>query len=77
MYRDYFFYGLTICALTLTPLTAGADIFVSGLNALDRTHYASAYRSFKPLADEGIAEAQNNIGSVSYTHLTLPTICSV
>ena len=62
MYRDYLFCGLTICALTLTPLTVGADIFVSGLNALDRTHYASAYRSFKPLADEGIAEAQNNIG---------------
>ena len=60
--ESYIFYGLTICALTLTPLTAGADIFVSGLNALDRTHYASAYRSFKPLADEGIAEAQNNIG---------------
>jgi len=38
------------------------DTFVSGLNALDRSHYASAYRSFKPLADEGVAEAQNNLG---------------
>ena len=38
-----------------------ADVFVAGLNAIDRSHYASAYRSFKPLADEGISEAQNNI----------------
>jgi len=39
-----------------------SDTFVSGLNALDRSHYASAYRSFKPLADDGVAEAQNNLG---------------
>ena len=39
-----------------------ADVFVAGLNAIDRSHYASAYRSFKPLADEGISEAQNNMG---------------
>ena len=41
---------------------AHSDTFVSGLNALDRSHYASAYRSFKPLADKGVAEAQNNLG---------------
>lgn len=39
-----------------------ADVFVAGLNAIDRSHYASAYRSFKPLADQGVSEAQNNMG---------------
>jgi len=42
--------------------SSSADVFVSGLNALDRNHYASAYRSFKPLAEQGAAEAQNNLG---------------
>ena len=44
------------------PCHGHTDTFVSGLNAIDRTHYASAYRSFKPLADNGVAEAQNNLG---------------
>ena len=48
--------------LILSSSMLSADIFVAGLNAIDRSHYASAYRSFKPLADNGIAEAQNNLG---------------
>lgn len=39
-----------------------AEAFVAGLNAIERTHYATAYRSFKPMAEQGIAEAQNNLG---------------
>ena len=46
----------------LSAFSISADVFLAGLNALDRSHYASAYRSFKPLADNGIAEAQNNLG---------------
>ena len=48
--------------IALNAFGINADVFVAGLNALDRNHYASAYRSFKPLADTGVAEAQNNIG---------------
>ena len=39
-----------------------AEAFVAGLNAIDRQHYSTAFRAFKPLAAQGIAEAQNNIG---------------
>jgi len=48
--------------ILLSPCLGHTDTFVSGLNAIDRSHYAAAYRSFKPLADDGIAEAQNNLG---------------
>jgi len=48
--------------LAFQPFSVSADVFVAGLNALDRSHYASAYRSFKPFADSGVAEAQNNLG---------------
>ncbi len=39
-----------------------AEPFVAGLNAIDRSHYATAFRSFRPLAEDGIPEAQNNLG---------------
>lgn len=45
-----------------TTPSLSADVFVAGLKAIDRNHYASAYRSFKPLAENGISEAQNNLG---------------
>tara|TARA_B100000530_G_scaffold275675_1_gene188625 strand:- start:104 stop:901 length:798 start_codon:yes stop_codon:yes gene_type:complete len=53
---------VAVLLIALNPFSIYADVFVAGLNALDRNHYASAYRSFKPLADNGIAEAQNNLG---------------
>ena len=52
----------TFVLLILSSSLLSADVFVAGLNAIDRSHYASAYRSFKPLAENGIAEAQNNLG---------------
>lgn len=53
-----------LCAMLILflPVICQADNFVSGLKAIDRSHYASAYRSFKPLADDGIPHAQNNLG---------------
>ena len=55
--------GTILCVyLILSSSMSSADVFVAGLNAIDRSHYASAYRSFKPLAENGIAEAQNNLG---------------
>ena len=40
---------------------------------------SSLYENQKDVLDSAnyIAELFNEIGSVSYTHLTLPTICSV
>jgi len=48
--------------ITIHAPSLRAEAFVAGLNAIERTHYATAYRSFKPLAEQGIAEAQNNLG---------------
>ena len=39
-----------------------AEPFVAGLNAMDREHYATAFRAWKGLADNGEAAAQNNLG---------------
>eukprot|EP00975_Prorocentrum_lima_P025620 5387736-Prorocentrum_lima.AAC.1 len=35
------------------------------------------YKRHDAAEDEDIPEDHNTLGSVSYTHLTLPTICSV
>jgi len=51
-----------ITLLGLLPSFAVAESFVAGLNAIDRNHYATAFRSFRPLAESGVAEAQNNLG---------------
>ena len=39
--------------------------------------YAEAVRLYRLAAAQGDAGAQNNLGAVSYTHLTLPTILRV
>ncbi|MBA57636.1 MAG: hypothetical protein CMQ40_00540 [Gammaproteobacteria bacterium] len=60
--------GLTLLALLAKVLLLTkvspviAEPFVAGLNAIDRKHYATAFRSFRSLAEQGAAEAQNNIG---------------
>lgn len=54
---------LSIAAsLTLATQLVSAAPFEAGLNAMDREHYATAFRAWKKLADQGVAEAQNNIG---------------
>lgn len=45
---------------TATAQTDSA--FDAGLAARDRGHYATAIRAWQPLAEEGMAEAQNNLG---------------
>ena len=52
----YFFY------ITFLSGPVLAEPFVAGLNAMDREHYATAFRAWKGLADNGEAEAQNNLG---------------
>ena len=53
--------GLAL-SLALAGQASVAAPFEAGLNAMDREHYATAYRAWKKLADQGAAEAQNNIG---------------
>ena len=53
--------GLAL-SLSLAGQVTVAAPFEAGLNAMDREHYATAYRAWKKLADQGAAEAQNNIG---------------
>jgi TPR repeat protein len=51
---------LTILAILLTPL-AHAD-FQAGVDAYDRKDYATAFKEWQPLAEEGDALAQYNLG---------------
>jgi TPR repeat protein len=52
----------SVLALLSAAQIAAAAPFEAGLNAMDREHYATAFRAWKKLADQGAAEAQNNIG---------------
>ncbi len=46
--------------------------FGAGKAAYDRGDYAAALREWKPLAEQGDANAQNNFGSMYYYGLGLP-----
>ena len=52
---------ITVIVTALNATTSSADSFQAGLNAMDREHYATAFRAWKDLAEDGEAEAQNNI----------------
>lgn len=53
---------LFLCgALVLSASQSVAAPFEAGLNAMEREHYATAFRAWKGLADDGESEAQNNI----------------
>ena len=49
-------------ASTTTAGRAFSEQLQSGLNALDRKHYATALRSWRELAEKGDARAMNNVG---------------
>lgn len=65
--RLLYFFGFklrrtVLCALlTLLFNTGYATPFEAGLKAMEREHYATAFRAWKRMADDGEAEAQNNI----------------
>lgn len=50
-----------ICLATFVAGNSVAEPFSAGLKALEREHYATAYRAWKDLAESGESEAQNNI----------------
>ncbi len=49
-------------ALNPVITLAQADRFDAGVAANERGHYATALRAWLPMAEEGVAEAQNNVG---------------
>ena len=63
--------GSLILPLGLFNLSSSATDpesgFTAGLAARDRGHFATAFRTWMPLANEGFAEAQNNIGHMYET----------
>ena len=60
IYRTIYLLPLTVFALLLTTL-AHAD-FQAGTDAYDRGDYETAFKEWLPLAEEGDALAQYNLG---------------
>ena len=60
----YYRRWLLLSGILLSSLASSlqAERFQAGLNAVDREHYATAFRAWKGLAEDGAPEAQNNIG---------------
>ncbi len=69
VFRLFMGYTVSLCIffISLLPLKSFSEPFVAGLNAMDREHYATAFRAWKGLAESGEAEAQNNLGYL-YQH---------
>ena len=57
----------------MCPTFVCADNFEDAVNAINSHNYKTAFKMIVPLAEKGQAAAQLVLGTVSYTHLTLPT----
>ena len=64
--------GLVAIALFVGSMTAHGADFSAGVKAYDRGDYATALRIFRQLADQGLAAAQNNLGSMHLTGHGVP-----
>ncbi len=58
-----------LCLLLATPAWAGFD---EGVAAYHRGDYATALREFRPLAEQGDAAAQSNLGNMYYKGQGVP-----
>ena len=58
--RHIFFFLLIVM---LSPISWGAD-FDKGFSAYEKGDYATALREWTPLAEQGYASAQNNLGNM-------------
>ena len=56
---------LIVALLLVFPLVAAAD-FAVGMEACQRGDYATALREWRPLAEAGNVDAQNNLGAMHY-----------
>ena len=54
-----------VALLSFAAISAGAD-FSAGLNAYNKGDYATAAKEWRPLADQGVAAAQFNLGLMYY-----------
>jgi TPR repeat protein len=73
--RTHIFLGLIIAMLTVSfTISNGvvfADQFEDSIVAYDRGDYATAVRLFRPLAEQGNAQAQNSLGAMYYNEKVL------
>ncbi len=53
---------ILVIALQYELALAQEDRFDAGVAANERGHFATALRAWLPMAEEGVAEAQNNVG---------------
>jgi TPR repeat protein len=61
--------AVLLCSLSLT---AGAQDFKKGADAYKRGDYATALREWRPLAEQGDADAQARLGFLYYQRLGVP-----
>jgi len=54
-----------VALLSFAAISGGAD-FTTGLNAYNKGDYATAAKEWRPLADQGVAAAQFNLGLMYY-----------
>jgi hypothetical protein len=67
-----FIRAVAIVALLLSLIAPAWAGFAEGLAAYKRGDYATALREFRPLAEQGIADAQNNLGVMYYKGQGVP-----
>jgi len=57
---------LTLVVLLFSPIEGWSADFQKGMDAYDRGDIATALREWKPLAEQGHADAQFNLGWIYY-----------
>ena len=63
---------LTLASLFLFSGSVFGDDVQDGINAIKRGDYKTAYKLLAPLAEQGVATAQNNLGKMYYYGLAAP-----
>ena len=64
--------GILFLAVALTPVMAASGPFEDGLDANDSGDYAAALRLWRPLAEQGHADAQTGLGAMYGMGLGVP-----
>ncbi len=64
--------GILFLAVALTPVAAVSGPLEDGLGAYNSGDYATALRLWRPLAEQGNAAAQYNLGNIYYSGQAVP-----